>query len=165
MIITLILRVFLYLIQCTLTLISKNDLPSFLEILIFELVLELFEHCTPIQSFDGDAPDSTLGAPSVTTVNELIPIVHCFTVWKICEALDLKAKFVPLPGTTALPRTPHRGVDQTTIAPVVASFSVWKICQALDLPATYSSEPLFFGSRTNRYQRYSKLLFLNCARH
>ncbi|GFY62227.1 hypothetical protein TNIN_263391 [Trichonephila inaurata madagascariensis] len=60
-----------------------------------------------------------------------------FTFWKICEALDLKAKFVPLPGTTVLPRTPHRGVDQTTTVPVVGLFSVWKICQALDLPATY----------------------------
>ncbi|GFS33922.1 hypothetical protein TNIN_136951 [Trichonephila inaurata madagascariensis] len=53
---------------------------------------------------------------------------------------DLKAKFIPLPGSTVLPRTPHRGVDQTTTAPVVRSFSVWKICQALDLPATYDPQ-------------------------
>ncbi|GFU00224.1 hypothetical protein TNCV_801931 [Trichonephila clavipes] len=116
MIVPMILKVFLYLFQCALTLILKIYLPSFLEILIFELVLELFEHCSPIQSFEAVAPDSTLGAPSVTTVNELIPIVRCFTVWKICEAFDLKAEFVPLPGTTTLPRTPRRGVDQTTIA-------------------------------------------------
>ncbi|GFS64742.1 hypothetical protein TNIN_331551 [Trichonephila inaurata madagascariensis] len=86
------------------------------------------------------APDSTLDGQPVITVNELIPIVHCFTVWKICEALDLKAKFVPLPGTTVLPRTPHSGVDQMTAAPVVGSFSVWKICQALDLPAIYDPQ-------------------------
>ncbi|GFY66336.1 hypothetical protein TNIN_405821 [Trichonephila inaurata madagascariensis] len=135
-----IFKVFLYLLQCALTLILKNDLPSFLEILIFELVLELFEHCSPIQPFDGVAPDSTLDGQPVITVNELIPIVHCFTVWKICEALDLKAKFVPLPGTTVLPRTPHSGVDQMTAAPVVGSFSVWKICQALDLPAIYDPQ-------------------------
>ncbi|GFY61911.1 hypothetical protein TNIN_219291 [Trichonephila inaurata madagascariensis] len=58
----------------------------------------------------------------------------------MCEALDLKTKFVRLPGTTVLPRTPHRGVDQTTTAPVVGSFSVWKIFQALDLPATYDPQ-------------------------
>ncbi|GFU19476.1 hypothetical protein TNCV_4371531 [Trichonephila clavipes] len=58
----------------------------------------------------------------------------------ICKALDLKAKFIPLPGTTVLPRTPHRGLDQTTTTPVVGSFSVWKICQALDLPATYDPQ-------------------------
>ncbi|GFY41453.1 hypothetical protein TNIN_77571 [Trichonephila inaurata madagascariensis] len=113
---------------------------SFLEILIFELVLELIEHCFPIQSFDGVVLDSTLDAQPVTTVNELIPIVHCFTVWKVYKALDLKAKFVPLPGTTVLPRIPHIGVDQTTTAPVVGSLSVWKICQALELPATYDPQ-------------------------
>ncbi|GFW66659.1 hypothetical protein TNCV_1370921 [Trichonephila clavipes] len=74
------------------------------------------------------------------TVVEHIPIVHCLTVWKICEAVDLKAKFVPLPGTLALPLTPHKDVDQTTTVPVVGSFSVWKICQALDLPATYDPQ-------------------------
>ncbi|GFS37436.1 hypothetical protein TNIN_416801 [Trichonephila inaurata madagascariensis] len=114
-----IFKVFLYLLRCSLTLILKNDLPSFLEILIFELVLELFEHCSPIQTFDGVVPDSTLDAQPVTTEEEFIPTVHCFTVWKMCEALDLKAKFVPLPGTTVLPRTPHRGLDQTITVPVV----------------------------------------------
>ncbi|GFV18719.1 uncharacterized protein TNCV_4756061 [Trichonephila clavipes] len=48
----------------------------------------------------------------------------------------MKSKFVPLPGTTDLPRTPHRCVDQTTTVPVVGSFPVLKIYQALDLPAT-----------------------------
>ncbi|GFY43121.1 hypothetical protein TNIN_259801 [Trichonephila inaurata madagascariensis] len=53
------------------------------------------------------------------------------------------------------PRTPRRGVDHTTTVPIIGSFSVRKICQALDFPTTSyhsSSEQLFFGSRTNRYQ-------------
>ncbi|GFU81573.1 hypothetical protein TNCV_4927041 [Trichonephila clavipes] len=106
----------------------------------------------PIQSFDGVVPDSTLDAQTVTTGNELIPIVHSFTAWKICEAFDLKAKFVPLPRTKALPRTPHRDVDQTTTAPVVGSFSVWKICQALDLPATYDPQLI----RTTAFRKKKK---------
>ncbi|GFU86852.1 hypothetical protein TNCV_4992101 [Trichonephila clavipes] len=83
------------------------------------------------------------------------------------RCLDLKAKFIPLPGTTVLPRAPHRGVEPTTTAPVVGSFSVWKICQALDLPATYDPQLIrttVFEGRTNRYQWYSQLLYLNCAR-
>ncbi|GFY40918.1 hypothetical protein TNIN_384451 [Trichonephila inaurata madagascariensis] len=107
-----ILKVFLYLFQCALTLILKNYLPSFLEILMFELVMELMEHCSQIQFFHGVVPDTTLDAQPVTTVTELIPIVHSFTVWKICEALDLKAKFVPLPGKCVFPRTRPKGVDQ-----------------------------------------------------
>ncbi|GFW56529.1 hypothetical protein TNCV_1862391 [Trichonephila clavipes] len=106
----------------------------------FKLLLELIEHCSPIQSFGGVVPDTTLDAQPVATVNELIPVVHCFTVWKLCEALDLKDKFVPLPGATDLPQTPHRYVDQTVTVPVVGSFSVRKICQALDLPATYEPQ-------------------------
>ncbi|GFV17419.1 hypothetical protein TNCV_2901311 [Trichonephila clavipes] len=43
-----------------------------------------------------------------------------------------------MPGATILPRSPHRGVDQTTTVPVVGSFSEWKICQALDIPVTYN---------------------------
>ncbi|GFY54965.1 hypothetical protein TNIN_105741 [Trichonephila inaurata madagascariensis] len=58
----------------------------------------------------------------------------------MCEALNLKAKFIPLPGAKAFPRTPHRSVNQTITAPVVGSFSVRKICQALDLPATYDPQ-------------------------
>ncbi|GFX45100.1 hypothetical protein TNCV_3431481 [Trichonephila clavipes] len=145
-------KVFLYLFQCALTLILRNDLPSFLEIFIFELVLELIERCSLIQSFDGVVHTTTPAALLGTTLDERIPIVHSLTVWKMCEALDLKAKFVPLPGTTALPPTPHRGVDLTTTVPIVGSFSVWKICQALDLPATY--DPLLI--RTAVFRRPNK---------
>ncbi|GFU51640.1 hypothetical protein TNCV_82701 [Trichonephila clavipes] len=107
---------------------------------MFELVMELIEHCSPVQTFDGVVPDTTPAALPAATLDEHIPVVYSFTILKMCEALGLKAKFVPLPGATALPRTPHRGVDQTTTVPVVGSFSVWKICQALDLPATYDPQ-------------------------
>ncbi|GFQ70750.1 hypothetical protein TNCT_398281 [Trichonephila clavata] len=117
-----------------------NYLPSFLEILFFELVLELVEYCFPIQTFDGVVPHPTAPTSLATTLEERIPVVHSLVVWKMCKALDLKVKFVPLPGITDLPGTPHRGVDQTTTIPVVGSFSVWKICQALDLPATYDPQ-------------------------
>ncbi|GFY76212.1 hypothetical protein TNIN_160121 [Trichonephila inaurata madagascariensis] len=153
MIIPIILKVFVCLFQC-LTLILKNDLPSFLEILIFELVLELIELCSLIQSFDGVVPETNLDAQHVTLANELIPIVHTFTVWKICEALDLKAKFVPVSGTTVFTRTQHRGVVQMTTVPVVRSFSVWKICQVLDLPATY--DPQLY--RANVFRKPYKLI-------
>ncbi|GFY60721.1 hypothetical protein TNIN_432381 [Trichonephila inaurata madagascariensis] len=145
-----IFKIFLYLFQCVLILIVRNDLSSFLE--IFELVLELIEHCSPIQTFDGVVPDTTPAALPATTLDEHNPIVHSVTILKMCEALDLKAKFVPLPGAIALPRTPHRGVDQTTTVPVVGSFSVWKICQALDLPSTYNPQLI----RTTVFRRPNK---------
>ncbi|GFX35543.1 hypothetical protein TNCV_103501 [Trichonephila clavipes] len=81
-----IFKVFLCFFQCALTLILRYDSPSFLEILIFELVLELIEHCSPVQTFDGVVPDTTPAALPAATLDEHIPVVHCFTVWKICEA-------------------------------------------------------------------------------
>ncbi|GFY54862.1 hypothetical protein TNIN_297581 [Trichonephila inaurata madagascariensis] len=106
-------------------------------------------------------------AQTRTTVEERIPFVHSLAVWKMCEAVGLKAKFVPLPGATVLPRTPHRGIDQKTTIPVVGSFSAWKICQALDLPAVYDPQI----ARTAVFRRPNKPVqivhstaILNCAR-
>ncbi|GFY43175.1 hypothetical protein TNIN_94801 [Trichonephila inaurata madagascariensis] len=70
----------------------------------------------------------------------------------MCEALDLKVNVVPLPEATALPQTPHRGVDQMTIIPVVGSFCLWKMGQFLDLPATFDPNI----NRTNIFRRRNK---------
>ncbi|GFX79316.1 hypothetical protein TNCV_696281 [Trichonephila clavipes] len=87
-------------------------------------MLELIEHCSSIQSFGGSVPDTNLDAQPVTNVNKLLTVVHCFSVLEIYEALDLKVMFAPLPGTSVLPRIPHKGVDKTNIVLVVGSFSV-----------------------------------------
>ncbi|GFQ79093.1 hypothetical protein TNCT_731321 [Trichonephila clavata] len=132
-----IFEVFLHLLQYALTLVFRNDLPTFFEIIILDLVLEIVKLYSTTQYFDDNVPETSLAAQPVTTVDERIPIVYSLTVWKIYEALDLKVKFVSISGATALSLAPLRGVDQTTTVPVVGSFSVWKMCLALDLPATY----------------------------
>ncbi|GFQ95156.1 hypothetical protein TNCT_117631 [Trichonephila clavata] len=147
-----IFEVFLHLLQCALTLVFWNDLPTFFEIIILDLVMELVKLCSMTQYSAGNVLETISTDLTVTTVDVPIPTVNSFTVWKICEALDLKVNFVPLPGATALPRTSHRDVDQTTIVPVVGSFSVWKMCQALDLPATYDPNI----NRTNIFRRRNK---------
>ncbi|GFQ76935.1 hypothetical protein TNCT_690681 [Trichonephila clavata] len=147
-----IFEVFLHLLQCALTLVFRNDLPTFFEIIILDLGLELVKLYSTTQYSDGYVLETTPADLTVTTADVPIPTVNSFTVWKMCEALDLKVNFVPLPGATAFPRTPHRGVDQTTIVPVVGTFSVWKICEALDLPATYDPNI----NRTTIFRRRSK---------
>ncbi|GFY44084.1 hypothetical protein TNIN_456151 [Trichonephila inaurata madagascariensis] len=81
---------------------------------------------------------------TLITVDECIPIVHSFTVWKMCEALDLMAKFIPTDriNSLVLELSLHRGGESNDYCPCshVRSFSVWKICQALDLPATYDPQ-------------------------
>ncbi|GFY60147.1 hypothetical protein TNIN_283581 [Trichonephila inaurata madagascariensis] len=79
-----IFKVFLLLLQCALTLVFTT------------------------QYSDGNVLETTPADITVTTVDVQIQTVNYLTVWKMCEALDLKVNFVPLPGVTALPRTPHR---------------------------------------------------------
>ncbi|GFX33053.1 hypothetical protein TNCV_5042211 [Trichonephila clavipes] len=145
-----IFEVFLHLLQCALTPFFWNDLPTFLEIIILELLLEIVKIYSTTQYSDGNVLETTPADLTVITVGVQIPAVNSLTIWKMYDALDLKVNFVPLPGTTALPRTPHRGVDQTTTVPVVGSFSVWKMCQALDLFATHIN-------RTTTFRRRNKL--------
>ncbi|GFR14616.1 hypothetical protein TNCT_515941 [Trichonephila clavata] len=147
-----IFEVLFHLLQCALTLVFRNDLPTFFEIIILDLVMELVKLYSTTQYSDGNVPETVPADLTATTVKEHIPIVNSAAVWKICEALDLKVNFVPLPGATALPPTPHRDIDQTTTAPVVGSYSVWKMCQALDLPATYDPNIV----RTTIFQRKNK---------
>ncbi|GFQ83458.1 hypothetical protein TNCT_635541 [Trichonephila clavata] len=64
----------------------------------------------------------------MTSVDKSMPIVHSLVVWKMCEVLDLKAKFVPLSEEPTLPGNLHRGVDRMTSVPVVGSLCVWNIC-------------------------------------
>ncbi|GFS63099.1 hypothetical protein TNIN_10591 [Trichonephila inaurata madagascariensis] len=71
-----------------------------------------------LMNFFNEVVPETTPAARETTICDLVLIVPSLIVWKMCEALDLKAKFVPLLGTTVLPRTPHRGLDPTTTAPV-----------------------------------------------
>ncbi|GFR32167.1 hypothetical protein TNCT_214251 [Trichonephila clavata] len=94
----------------------------FFETIILDCVLELVKLYSTTQYSDGSVLETTPVDLTVTTVDVQIPTVNSLTVWKMCEALDQKVNFVPLPGATALPRTPHRGVDQTTIVPVEQLF-------------------------------------------
>ncbi|GFY69578.1 hypothetical protein TNIN_375811 [Trichonephila inaurata madagascariensis] len=142
MIITVIFGVFLHLLRCALTLIFWNDLLFFLEIIILESMMELLKLCSETSFHHGTVSDAatTPMFDAAATVDELVPTIHSLMVWKKCEALNLKAKYVPIPGAISLAgrllRRPRRG----TIVPVVRSFHVWKICQALDLPATYDPQ-------------------------
>ncbi|GFY76041.1 hypothetical protein TNIN_99911 [Trichonephila inaurata madagascariensis] len=113
------IEIFRHLLQSVFTLLFQNDLPTFFGIKILDLVLELVKLCSTTQYSDGNVPETTPADLTVTTIDEHIPIIYSVTVWKMCEAIALKINFYPLPGTTALPQTPHRSIDQTTAVPVV----------------------------------------------
>ncbi|GFX45140.1 hypothetical protein TNCV_3431881 [Trichonephila clavipes] len=78
-----IYEVFLHLLQCTLTLGFRNDLPSFLEIIILDLVLEFMKHCSTTQFFNAIIPETSPADLPITTEEERIPIVHSLAIWKM----------------------------------------------------------------------------------
>ncbi|GFS91714.1 hypothetical protein TNCV_1492771 [Trichonephila clavipes] len=96
--------------------------------------MEPFKLCSTTSFHHGTVSDGA------TTMAELVPTVHSLTDWKMCEALNLKAKYVPLPGVISLAGRPLRRTKRGTMVPVVRSFNVWKMCQALDLPANYDPQ-------------------------
>ncbi|GFY38964.1 hypothetical protein TNIN_121821 [Trichonephila inaurata madagascariensis] len=112
--------------------------------------MELFKLCSATSFHHGTVSDAattpmsdfatTPMSDAATTVAEPVPTIHSLTVWKMCEALNLKSKYVPLSGAISLARRPLRHTNRGTIVPVVRSVHVWKMCQALDLPATYDPQ-------------------------
>ncbi|GFY69917.1 hypothetical protein TNIN_426021 [Trichonephila inaurata madagascariensis] len=148
------------------TLVFRNDLPTFLDIIISDLALELAKLYSMTQYSDGNVLQITPADLSVTTVNVQISTVNSLAIWKMCEALDLKVNFVPLSEATTLSRTLHRGVNQTTIVPVVGSFSVLKMYQALDLPANYPNinQTTIFRKRNKPTPVVHSTAFFNYAR-
>ncbi|GFY44404.1 hypothetical protein TNIN_108801 [Trichonephila inaurata madagascariensis] len=104
--------------------------------------MELFKLCS-VTSFHYSTVSNVATTPmsdGATTVAELIPTIHSLMVWKMCEAFNLKSKYVPLPGAISLAGRPLRRTKRGTIVSVVRSFHV---CQALDLPATYDSSSTY----------------------
>ncbi|GFT23246.1 hypothetical protein NPIL_427581 [Nephila pilipes] len=66
-----------------------------------------------------------------------VPVVRSFFVWKMCEALNLPATFVPEERVTTVSRKQFH-VNQPV--PVVYSVAVFKMCQALQLKAQLAQQ-------------------------
>ncbi|GFY37730.1 hypothetical protein TNIN_450051 [Trichonephila inaurata madagascariensis] len=145
MILTVIFGVFLHFFRYTLTLIVWNDLLFLLEIIILESVVELFKLCSANSFHHGTVSDAatTPMFDAATTVDELAPTIRSLMVWKMCEALNLKAKYVPLPGAISLAGRPLRRTKRGTIVPVVDLFMCGR-CAKLCLyqPLTTLSIPV-----------------------
>ncbi|GFU34829.1 hypothetical protein NPIL_644131 [Nephila pilipes] len=66
-----------------------------------------------------------------------VPVVGSFFVWKMCEALDLSATFVPEERVTTVSR---KQFHVNHPVPVVYSVAVFKMCQALNLKAQLAQQ-------------------------
>ncbi|GFQ67281.1 hypothetical protein TNCT_332911 [Trichonephila clavata] len=129
-------------------------MPSFYEICLFELAVEIIKNCKekeqPIPRSDTET--STHSDPLITTnANNPIPVVQSDTVYHICKALELNAILAPSNDTNLVEKPiPPRKVKHATSNPVVYSFTLLKICEAQDLTVELRPEherPVFVNPK------------------
>ncbi|GFT44145.1 hypothetical protein NPIL_79331 [Nephila pilipes] len=132
MIIVMIFEVCLHFLQWALRAIAGLDLLYFIEIILFDLMIEFFYYATT-QFFSA----FVLGRATTQDTTVAAAVLHSPTVQKTCEALELHPKLVPQQVTTTVTGTPYEQKDPLATIPVVRSLFVFKICQALDLPANF----------------------------
>ncbi|GFT24445.1 hypothetical protein NPIL_104011 [Nephila pilipes] len=116
------------------------------------VLFSLREYKTVAECKTCEALESKLVPPQETAYNPLaltetsykrsdrvatVPVVRSLFVWKICEALDLPATFVPEERVTTVSRKQFH-VNQPV--PIVYSVAVFKMCQALQLKAQLAQQ-------------------------
>ncbi|GFT71417.1 hypothetical protein NPIL_479351 [Nephila pilipes] len=69
--------------------------------------------------------------------NVIVPVVRSFTIWKICEALDLPATFVPKQNDTAVSLKQFK---KSQPVPIVYSVTIFEMCKALELNAKLADQ-------------------------
>ncbi|GFR07900.1 hypothetical protein TNCT_538771 [Trichonephila clavata] len=114
-------------------------MPSFIEILIFEMGMEIAKsfyfnhHCISEIGFETKLSLAEM----VWTIDPgQIPQVHSPTVYAICKAQELRAELVPLQDNNQqLTPIQAKKAHKTSTPPAVYSFTVFKMCRALDLEA------------------------------
>ncbi|GFQ77061.1 hypothetical protein TNCT_271571 [Trichonephila clavata] len=130
-------------------------MPSFLEILIFQVGMEIGKnfyfnhHCI---SKIGSETILSLDETVLTHDHRRIPQVHSPTVYAICKALELTAELVPLQDNNQnLTPIQAKRAQKTPTPPAVYSFTVFKMCEALDLEAELhprTQRPIFVIKNT-----------------
>ncbi|GFS67870.1 hypothetical protein NPIL_70211 [Nephila pilipes] len=71
--------------------------------------------------------------------NVIVPVVRSFSVWKLCEALDLPAIFVPQQSDTVVPLKQFK---KSQTVPIVYSVTIFEMCKALELNAKLADQSI-----------------------
>ncbi|GFY47421.1 hypothetical protein TNIN_101361 [Trichonephila inaurata madagascariensis] len=134
MVVGFILETSLCLISCVLSECILGHALSFFGIVCHILILKLVK--TLITSCLGNIDPSERINLIVEADKQQTgdPIVHSWMIYKMCEALDLKAKFVAVPH-----RITWVSKRKKKAKPVVYSKTILKLCEALDLDAQLST--------------------------
>ncbi|GFT33324.1 hypothetical protein NPIL_641731 [Nephila pilipes] len=142
-------------LQCALNYVFDKDLKLFLEILIFELVMEFFNYLilnTQLSSPSENGPLVPFEQNDTTNENKKTPVVHSLMIYTICQALELDVELASVEDSCAHIPTPVSSVRKLTPLPAVYSVTTFKLCQALDLNAELrpTTERPTFGNRKRK---------------
>ncbi|GFY37735.1 hypothetical protein TNIN_253621 [Trichonephila inaurata madagascariensis] len=111
-------------------------MPSFLEIIIFELTIEIIKSCTvnnqAIHRSEIETPVSSQPI-FMTSVSNGIPIVRSIPVYQFCQALELKAIHAPSNDVNEMMQIKPMKVKRILPTPAVYSVTLSKMCEALGL--------------------------------
>ncbi|GFQ84923.1 hypothetical protein TNCT_529721 [Trichonephila clavata] len=168
MTISFILQIVIHLLQCELYVAFGFDLPSFLEIILFELTFEIIKHCAvKIQTKPRSEIETSVSFDplSLPNVNSLIPLVRSVTIYRICQALELEAILAPSNNINPEMIIPRK-VKRIPATPVVYSVTLSKMCEALDLKVELRPEnerPTFVNKKTRQVPVvHSPIVFSIC---
>ncbi|GFV67206.1 hypothetical protein TNCV_3669611 [Trichonephila clavipes] len=152
-----ILEIVVHLLQCPLYVDRGLDLPSFLEIILFEFPFEIIKKCTeknqsiPLSDFEIPLYFDSL---SMTDVKSGIPLVRSVTIYRLCQALELETILDPTNVINPkMIQTKPSKLKQIPPTPAIYSFTLFKICEALDINVELHPEnkrPAFVNKKKRR---------------
>ncbi|GFY44408.1 hypothetical protein TNIN_80281 [Trichonephila inaurata madagascariensis] len=139
-----ILEIAMHLLQCALYVAFGLDMPSFFEIIIFELGIEIIKNCTrKNQVIPRSEIEIPVSSQSILTTNVrmAIPVVRSVAVYRFCQALELKAIHAPLTDVNLeMIQFQPRKVRWISQTPIVYSVILFKMCEALEIKAELHPE-------------------------
>ncbi|GFU19528.1 hypothetical protein NPIL_271561 [Nephila pilipes] len=143
----------LHLLQHAINCVFGVDVPSFFEILLFEVVVEIFKYFTLEPQLSSPSDTEHLVPFEQLLLNNSTPVERSIMICKNYQALDLSVELASSEDKGDFIQTPPRNVRNVTPLPAVYSFTVFKICLALDLKAELrpESERPIFVSKKKRY--------------
>ncbi|GFY73435.1 hypothetical protein TNIN_429191 [Trichonephila inaurata madagascariensis] len=148
-----ILEIAMHLLQSAFYVAFGLDIPSFFEIILFELTMEIIKNCTVRNQV---IPLSEIGTPVssqpifMINVNNAIPVVRSIAVYQFCQALELKTVHAPSNDVDKMIQIKPRKVKQILTTPVVYSVTLSKMCEALNLKVELRPEnerPIFVNKK------------------
>ncbi|GFR28277.1 hypothetical protein TNCT_442281 [Trichonephila clavata] len=131
-------------------------MPSFFEIFLFELAIEIIKHCTvktqakPRSEIETSVSFDPLSLPND---NSGVPLVRSVMIYRICQALELEA-ILAISNDINPEMTKPRNVKRITPSPVVYSVTLSKMCEALDLKVELRPEnerPFLLTKKGNKF--------------